>query len=201
MSLTTDTAAASAIAAPARGAHWLIDLDFASGMLRLTTWPLTVTIAGQEYIGLGQLLEVGGVSESEDASADKLTISLSVVNSAMLAQTLGNIEGYRGRRARLALQMFGADFQPAGSPIPRWTGYMNPVEVPRTPSPKEGGPSTGRINLPCTRAGIARARNYEGRRLTHAQQQADYPGDRALEGLQLLIEQPTLWLSKRFQEA
>lgn len=201
MSLGLDTPAGEAVAAPSRGAHWLLAMDFASGMQRLTTWPLTVTIGGHAYTGLGNLIEVGAVSESEDSSAEKLTISLSVVNSSMLALAMGNVEAYRGRRVSLALQLFGDNFQPIGAPVPRWAGYMNPVEISRTSSPMAGGPSTGRITLPCTRAGMARARNYAGRRLTHAQQSADYPGDRALEGLQKLIEQPTLWLSRKFQEA
>jgi hypothetical protein len=85
-----------------------------------------------------------------------------------------------------------------GTKVHRWTGTMEPVRITRRV--QAGGPSSGRIEMPCTRNGMSRARNYQGLRLTHAQQQAIYPADMGLEYLQALIEQPTLWLSKRFQE-
>ena len=47
---------------------------------------------------------------------------------------------------------------------------------------------------------MARARNAPGLRLNDAQQQAAYAGDRGLEYVAKLLEQPALWLSKKFQK-
>jgi hypothetical protein len=47
---------------------------------------------------------------------------------------------------------------------------------------------------------MSRARNTTGLRLTDAQQQQRYAGDVGLAFMQTLIEQPSLWLSKRFQQ-
>ena len=105
---------------------------------------------------------------------------------------------YRGRPVRLYLQLFTEAFAPVGTKVHRWTGTMEPVRITRRT--QAGGPSSGRIEMPCTRNGMARARNYQGLRLTHAQQQVTYPADLGLEYLQALIEKPALWLSKRFQE-
>ena len=201
MSLALDGTASARIAAPVRGVAWLVQLDFLPTALYYTTWPLTPPpIGGITYIGLGSLLEVGNVSESENTSAEQVTLSLSIVNTALLAATLGNVENYRGRSVRLYLQLFDETFQPAGAPVLRWAGTMQPVKVVRTPSDPSGGSSAGRVELPCARAGMARARNPMGLRLSHAQQQQRYPGDLGLEYVQTLVEQPSLWLSKRFQK-
>lgn len=200
MSFSFGAAGDALLASPVRGAHWLIDLAFADGTMYLTTNALDIVSAGQTYRGLGQLLAVSSIQESEDSSTEKLTLSVPVVNNAMLAATLGNVESYRGRRVRLYLQLIGENFQPVGERVARWSGYMEPVKVSRTSPPHAGGAAGGRIELPCSRAGMARARNYEGLRLTHAQQQLAHPGDRGFEYVQGLIEQPALWLSKRFQE-
>lgn len=185
----------------ALGAHWLVELDFAAATVYLTTAPVDVSSGGHIYNGLGAQLAVSGVAESEDAGADRITLSVPVVDVAMLAAVLGPASTYRGRAVRLALQLFDETFAPVGSAVPRWAGYMEPVKVTRSAAtPETGGAGAGRIEMPCNRAGMARARNYQGLRHTNAQQLVRYPGDRGLEYMQALIEAPALWLSKRFQE-
>ena len=200
MSLTLDGTASARIAAPVRGVAWLVDLEFASGTVYYTTWPQTIVAGGNTYLGYGDVVDVSPVAESEDAAGDKLTLGFTIVNQAMLAATIGNVDNYRGRRARLWLQLVDDTFQPAGAPVKRWAGFMDRVSVERKPSPPEGGPSGGRIKLECSRAGMARARNTSSLRLTHTQQQQRYAGDRGLEYVQTLIEQPQQWLSVRFQQ-
>ncbi|MGL4574487.1 MAG: hypothetical protein ACRCV9_06835, partial [Burkholderiaceae bacterium] len=105
----------------------------------------------------------------------------------------GNIAKYRGRQARVYMQVFDAEFVPRGTKVLRWQGYMEPVRVVRNAQ-------AGTIELPMTRAGMARARNADGLRVTHAQWSLRHPGERGLEYLQGLINEPFAWLSKRFQE-
>jgi len=199
MSLTLDGTATARAAAGVAGLHWLVELDFQPGTLYLTTWPQTLTIGGNDYVGLGNLLEISAVGESEDAAADRLTLALSVVNTAMLAAVMGPVTSYRNRAARLYGQFMDDTYQPAGARVQRWAGYMDKVEIPRTPSAPDGGPSSGRIKLQCVRAGQARFRNATGLRLTDAQQRQRFAGDLGLEYVAGLVEVPSLWLSKRFQ--
>lgn len=199
MSLTLDGTASARIAAAVRGVAWLADLDFGTGTVYYTTAPQSLTANGHSYLGLGDLVGVSPLSESEDSNAEKIKLGFSLVNTAMLAATLGNVDNYRGRRARLWLQLYDEAFQPAGAPVQRWAGFMDRVTVERTPGEWTGGQAIGRLNLECSRAGMARARNLTGLRLTDAQQQQRYPGDLGLQYMQTLIEQPSLWLSKRFQ--
>jgi hypothetical protein len=199
VSLSLDATAAARISAGVRGVAWLVALDFGTGTIRYTTAPMAIVVGGDTYAGLGTLAQVSSVSESENANAEQLSLGFTV-STALLSATLGNVENYRGKRARLWLQLFDEAFQPAGAPVLRWSGVMDRVSVSRTRSSADGGPSSGRIELQCSRAGMARSRNPEGLRLSHAQQQQRFPGDNGLQYVQTLIEQPALWLSKRFQE-
>lgn len=198
MSLSLDATASARIASGVRGVAWLVDLAFTSGTLYYTTAPMDVTVGATTYTG-GKAVDVSALSESENANAETLTLGFTV-DVAVLALVLGNVEAYRGRPASLWLQLFDETFQPAGAPVKRWAGVMNKVQVSRQRSDAAGGPSTGRIELQCARAGMARARNAQGLRLSHAQQLQRYPGDMGLQYVQTLIEKPSLWLSKRFQQ-
>lgn len=201
MSVTLDTYAQAQINSSARGVALLVEMDFGSGTQRFTSAPVSLTIGGNVYLGLSNVASVSTISESEINSTEKLTLSFSVVNQAMLAMTLGGIENYRGRAVRVYLQLLDANFVPTGAAIRRWTGYMDRVGVTRTRSDtNNGGDSTGKIEMTCSRAGMFRSRTYQGKRLTNTQQQQIYPGDRGLEFLNSLVETPALWLSKAFQK-
>lgn len=198
--LTLDGTASARIAAEVRGVAWLVVLEFTTGTVRFTTAPQSLVIGGNTYTGLGTLATVSEVTESENSAAEKIALGFSIVSTAMLGATLGNVETYRGKPASLYLQLFDAAFQPAGAPVKRWAGTMDRVVVSRTASDKAGGPSLGMVEMQCSRYGMARARNAPGLRLNHAQQQMAYPGDLGLEYVAKLIEQPALWLTKAFQK-
>lgn len=196
--LTLDSSAQTQIDANVRGVQWLVALDFASGMVRYTTNAVDITSGGYTWQGFGSLVGVDGVRESEDGATGDVTLSLSLVSTAMLAAAIGNVENYRNRSARLSLQLIGPSFQPVGAPVARWAGYMNKVRIKRSTS-KDGG-SSGSIQMVCSRAGAKRSRAATGLRHTHAQHILRFPGDNGFEYQQTLIEKPAVWLSKQFQQ-
>lgn len=183
--------------AAVHGAAWLVQLGFASGVQRFTTFPITLPVDGFDWLGLGAVTSVGSVTESEEVQADALVISLSIVDAALIAASLGNVENYRGRRVDVYLQLLTTTYQPTGPKKRRWSGLMDKVEIRRA-SGDDG--STGSIDLRCSRAGIGRMRNAQGLRLTHEQQLRRFAGDTGLRYVRTLIEQPALWLSKAFQQ-
>jgi hypothetical protein len=180
VSLTLDGTAAARITASERGVAWLVSLEFTSGTVYFTTAPVEISSGGQTYLALGSLVDVANVQES----------------AAMLAAALVDPAIYRGKAANLSLQLFDTGFQPAGAAVLRWRGYMDRMQISRT----TGDKVRGTIEVQCSRAGMARARRAEGLRLTDAQQQSRYPGDTGLRYVRTLLETPSLWLSKRFQE-
>jgi hypothetical protein len=193
MSLSLDSTAQARVASTVRGAHWLVQLDLTTGTMYVTTWPHDLTINGQTYTSIH--IDIADVSESENGGADKVTLSVSIVSQAMLAVALGSLDTYRGRKVRLYVQFFDETFQPVGSPVHYWTGRMEPARVVREVG-DEG--SMGRIEFPCNRAGIPRARATDGLRLSDAQQQAAYPGDKGYEYITTLVEKPATWLTIPF---
>jgi hypothetical protein len=175
----------------------LVDMHFASGVVRLCTLPLNVSVDGLEYRGVGEYLRIDPISTSEDGRAEKIKLSLGIVNEAMSAAVLGNVSAYRGRRIVISLQLFTSEFKLSGVRQIEWQGFMEPVRVSRQAG--QGG-IKGRIEMPCTRVGMSRSRATLGLRVTDAQQQLRYPGDLFCQYIQVLKEQPYTWLSKRFQE-
>ena len=184
---------------PVTGVAWLAELQLASGTLRLTTAPIDITLGGYTWQGIGQLGDVSPVAETADTDGQQITLSLSVVNTAMLAAALGDPADYRGRTVRLHLALLDAQFVPQGTPTLRWAGVMNKLSIRREAGSGDDA-AQGSIELLCMRRGMDRARHNEGLRLTHQQQQERFPGDTGLRYVRTLIEQPSLWLSKKFQE-
>lgn len=176
------------------GVAWLVEMQFTSGTIRYTTAPVTINDGTYDWTGLGNIVGVSAVGESEEVTGDSITLSMSIASTALIAASLGNVEYYRGQPVILYLQLLDETFKPVGTAVQRWVGLMDRVSIKRT---QEGG---GSIEMRCSRSGIARMRNSVGLRLTNEQQQARYAGDTGLQYVRTLIEQPSLWLSKEFQK-
>ena len=63
MSITTDASWDTAAAADAVGALVLVSLAFTGGTIRVTNWPLDVTVLGYTWTGVGSLAEIGEIRE------------------------------------------------------------------------------------------------------------------------------------------
>lgn len=195
--ITTNSGQNTQFHAAVSGATLLIDLDFAGGALYVTTFSVPVVANGHTYTAVGNLLSVSDFRESEVLATDKLSLKLSLVSTAMLAFAVGSADVYRGRSVKIYLQLLNDKWVPVENPILRWSGFMDKVRINRQTSPEGSG--TGSIEMVCQRGGLARFRNALGFRMTHAQQQQDYPGDMGLEYTETLLTNPPPWMSKRFQ--
>lgn len=195
--IDADANAVARLEARGKGLVYLVDMDFRTASVYFNTSSEPVAANGRTYIGAGSLVDFPGMKESEDSSNAKLVISISLVNQAMKAATIGDAGEYRLRPLRVYLQMMDEKFLPDGAPILRWRGYMDKIKVEKA---KEGSSMTGRIRMECVKPGLARARRYEGLRLTHQQHVIDNPTDRGLEYMQELINTPAPWLTVEFQK-
>lgn len=203
MSYEPDVAAAAALNEFARGVHWLIDLHFATGTLYYTTAPVDVVSPnGHTYIGTNGAIQIEDVQESPNNSTASINIKAGVVDTTLMA-LLSNGDGvnvYRNRIVLLHLQVLTETFKPAGQPIHRWTGVMNPIRISRQKPDEANGNTVAQIELPCQRIGMARSRSRLGLRVVHEQQIVQYPGDLGLEYLKPLVSKPPPWLSIAFQK-
>jgi hypothetical protein len=201
--LTFDATGIARLSASEAGLHVLIDLDFSTGHQYVTTSSVPISHGGNTYTALGDVIELGEIKQSEDQSRDKLDVSFPITNSAMLAQLIGPATVYRNRKVLMYAQPIGPTFQADGAAVLFFAGFMDVVKVDREdPNPEAPDEFVGgKVTLPIWRAGMARMRTASGLRRTHAQQmQRTSNADTGLRYTQQLIEQPSLWVSKRFQE-
>lgn len=199
MSYDFDSSGSIALNSDARGIHWLVEADFTLGVGRYTTAPIDVPSPnGHTYIGLSHFMQIEEIEESANPDTSQFVVRLAIVNKAMLAYLTGDQSIYRGRSIRFLAQMFDKNFKPQGQPVERWHGYMNPIRIERDKADQESGVAESYIELPCVRRGMQRARNNQGLRMTHAQQQLKHPGDMFFEHMNELATSPPPWLTVTF---
>lgn len=103
MSRTVPAALLTALAQPTVQPFYAVEFAFDSNPVRLWTGYGERTVAGNTYIGAGQLLNIQGLAEVADLSAKAITISLSGAIQDLVALAL--TEPYQRRRVRV---YFGA---------------------------------------------------------------------------------------------
>lgn len=195
--ITLDGGQQAVIDSGARGAVYLVDMEWASGTGYYTSFSVPIPANGHTYTALGSFLTVSAIRESENLGLEKLTLGLSIVDTAMLAYSIGPASEYRNRAVRIYVQLINDKWVPVQNPVLRWSGVMDKVRVERKTS--TAGSGSGTIEMSCTRAGLSRFRKSTGLRMSHEQQQLDYPGDMGLEYAEELVKNPPVWLSKEFQ--
>lgn len=198
--ITFDATAQAAIDSRNRSVCYLVEMDFSTGTQYWSTWTTPLTTGGHTYTPVGGgIAEVGQISESENAQPDKLVFSFSIVNSAMLAACIGASSVYRGKAVRMYLQMLTDTGALAGAKVLRWQGKMTDTKIPKSTGRLENF-GKGKIEIHCYRSGMEKLRNYDGLRLTDAQQQDEFAGDLGLQYMADLIQNPVQWLSVAFQQ-
>lgn len=195
MTLATSGAWDAAAAAPAVGVLMLVQLNFTSGVQRLTNFPLDVAALGEAWTGVGAVGSVGTIKESEDGSGETIEVSLSQVNAAILALALGGVETYQGREASIYVALLdAATLQITGTPLLRFAGFMDTVQI------KRNDDGTGEIVMKLVTLAQDVRTNPSGLRYSDAQHQAEQPGELGFQYVTELIGKPTQWLSKTFQQ-
>lgn len=198
--ITFDVTAQAAIDSRNRSVQYLVEMDFSTGTQYWSTWTSKLTIDGHDYAAVGgALAEISQISESENGQPDKMVFSFSIVNSAMLAACIGASSVYRGKAVRMYLQMLTETGAVAGAKVLRWQGKMIDTKVPKSTGRLENF-GKGKIEIHCQRSGMEKLRNYDGLRLTDAQQQDEYPNDLGAQYMADLIQNPVQWLSIAFQQ-
>lgn len=168
------------------------EFAFLSGTLYLSSWNVTLPWGGHDWLGLGQIVDVSSVDESDSLEARNLTFALNIAQPSVLALAIGDVMQYRGRDARLYYCPLDVNFRLVDTPELCWRGYMDTMSVG-----VEG--EEGKIALMCETSARG-LRRKSSLRLNAAQQKKAFPTDTGLDYLTDLIAHPQLWLTKRFQE-
>jgi hypothetical protein len=201
--LPYDATAIAALNSTVRTAVFLFEFDFTTGLQFWTNWARSIdanTGSGSGTVTYNKgPIAVTNLVNSEDPANEKLRISIPMTSQAMFAAAVGDATTYRNRSMRLYVQILNSTQQPAGAPVIHYDGVMDKHVVERDSGQRHGGAMSGRITLMCAKRGLSFARRATGLRLTDAQQQAEFAGDKGAEYIADMIEKPTLWLSVNFQ--
>lgn len=190
MTVAVDAGFAQVAAAPAYAELTLVELQAASGTLRLTTWPLDVQALGQTWRGVGDLGRIGDLHEGDEGASEKLTLALSPVPLDLRAFALSSPHDYQDRLMRLWVAMVDAHtLQIKGAPVLRFAGVMDQMSIER-----EG--TTGSISVVCRTMNYDVRSNPSALRMNDAQHQARHPGELGFSYLHSLIGNPALWIGK-----
>jgi hypothetical protein len=186
MSRTLTAPVSTACAADVVKPAYLVELVFDSGPLRMWTgrgeynWSAT----GRVFQGVGDLLAVSDVEETQRVEANGITLTLSGVDSSNLSYALG--QNYRNRRARVWLALFDpATGNLIADPVSVFAGRMDTMKI-------TDAATSAQIAITCESKLIDLQRARE-RRYTHEDQIDLYPGDLGLEYVAGLQEREIAW--------
>ena len=166
----------------------LVHMDFKDSPRRWWTGFGDLTVAGQTWQGLGDLIAISPISTTYQVSAEQVTFELAATPD-MLALALAEQTRVRDRAVTIYLQLMathgvavaGDDIvagQPVGSPLALYSGTMQRMAWGAE------GPGKRTLRLECE--GLFFRRNQPPRgRWTDADQKALYPGDRGFERMPL----------------
>jgi hypothetical protein len=171
---------------------YFVEFQFASNTSRLSTANFPISWGGYDWSGVGSIGSIGSVAESDGLEAHPLTFTINAAQPAWLALAVGPVEAYRGRTAKMYMCPLSESFQLIDTPVQCWSGIMDMVSVG-----VDG--ESGSISLKCETSayGLKRRPSF---RLNAAQQKKANPGDTGFDYLTDLISNPSVWLSKKFQQ-
>lgn len=161
----------------------LVSLAFPSGTLRFWTGYGELVWDGQTWYGAGDLGEVSEIEEAVEVAAKGSTLRLNGIPTDIGAASL--TENYQGRAAIMYLGSMDASGALVADPYPILSGRMDQIE-------KQDGGKTATLSLTVENRLVDLYRNRE-RRLTHEDQQTDYPGDKGFEFVNSLQNKQLLW--------
>lgn len=171
---------------------YFVEFQFLDFTARLSTTNFPITWGGFEWSGVGSIGTIGAVEESDGMESRPLNFTINAAQPAWLALAIGDAETYRGRPAKMYMCPLNESFQLVDTPVRCWAGVMDMVSV------SINGDS-GSITLKCETSAFGLKRR-PSLRLNAAQQKKAHPTDTGFDYLTDLIANPSVWISKRFQQ-
>lgn len=160
----------------------LVELQFATGTVRVCNAGYNFTWDGHIWTGLGTLGGISAVSEGQDLQMYGLTLTLTGVPSEYVALALGS--GYQGRPATIWLAPLDSEYALLSDPVIVFRGRMDTMPV-------EFGPSaTIQLSIESRLVDWERPRM---RRYNHADQISEHPGDMFFEFVPQMAEKEIVW--------
>ena len=162
---------------------YAVEFSFDSGTVRFWTGIGNITANSETWFGAGSVLAISDSAEGIDLSANGLTITLSGLESNIVAVAL--TENYRGRTCKVYMGALDATNQPVSDLYQVFAGRMDTMSIQ-----EDGTTATIAITVENVLIDLERART---RRYTDEEQKKRFPNDKSLETVAALQDRQISW--------
>ncbi|EDM72250.1 hypothetical protein RAZWK3B_08371 [Roseobacter sp. AzwK-3b] len=156
---------------------------FASGWVRIWSGAGEITWNDHIWTGVGSLLGIGPIEETQQVVASGTTVSLSAVPTEMVALAID--EAQQGKPGRVWLGLLTPEREIISDPVQAFTGRLDVPEIADS-----GESCTVTISYENRLIDLGTARNW---RYTHESQQVLAPGDRGFEFVAAIQDKAITW--------
>lgn len=166
---------------------FLVELQFTTETVYLHNGEYDLTINGHVWKALHGIGQIEGLSQSGQVVSQQVTMRLAGLpqqDPDILALALEETPQANQQLAKIYIQLFDEDWQPIGSPILVFFGFMQPPRVSRSATDNEDG-QVQEISISVENAFYNRGKPAYGR-LTDKDQQKRFPGDKFLRFIAML---------------
>lgn len=167
----------------AQHAIWcvLVELDFASGFVRVSDLGQDIEWNGYTWQGIGTLGRIRALEEGTGLASRGVVMELSGVSQANMAIALG--QQYQGRPANIYIAALDStDYSIVDDPV-SWSMRMDTMTIDR---------QNGIIQV-TAESPLADWDRRRVRRHNDADQQSEFPGDRGLEFAEQMTDYLLIW--------
>lgn len=185
MSRGMTTAAIAAVMGEAAYRTVAAELVFDLAPVRITGAPYAISIAGNEFVGVGLLGKISTAEEAADLQSYRMTLQLSGIPRDAIALAL--TEPYQGRRATVWDVPMTAAFVPVADPVIIFRGRMDVMQI------EIGDTASVTLSLLNRLGDWDRARML---RYSDEEQQRVHPGDFGLQYAAAMENKEIIWPSR-----
>lgn len=165
---------------------YLIDMEFTSGSVYFWSGVGNLTFNSNDYLGAGDLISIGSVTETSELQANGATVTLTGIKQSLVS--IARDEPYQGRPLTIRLGALDDSGDLIASPVIIFSGFMDVMTIA-----DEGDFSTISVSVENKLIAFERA---SVRRYTSEDQKIDYPSDKGFEFVTKIQEKEIIWGSR-----
>lgn len=165
---------------------YLIDMEFTSGSIYFWSGVGNLTFNSNDYLGAGDLISIGSVTETSELQANGATVTLTGIKQSLVS--IARDEPYQGRPLTIRLGALDDSGDLIASPVIIFSGFMDVMTIA-----DEGDFSTISVSVENKLIAFERA---SVRRYTSEDQKIDYPSDKGFEFVTKIQEKEIIWGSR-----
>jgi hypothetical protein len=148
-----------------------VQMAFASGTVYVWSGTGSISWNGHTWVGVGSFGGISTIDEGNNVEAKGVVLSLSGIDTGLLADTLQEFQS--GAPVTAYLGLFDSGGSLIADPLTTWSGLMDQPTI-------DVGGSSATISIACE-SRLIELNVAADRRLSQADQSIDFPGDLAFE--------------------